>query len=258
MPSNVQISGAIVLYKSNEVELTKAVDSFLEIPLSKKLFLIDNSPTAYFKNTFDHPDVEYIYNVKNLGFSAAHNSILNKLKSFSKYHLVLNPDVAFEPAVILQLIKELDQDTSLTMIAPKIVYADGSFQHTCRRYPTFSELILRNSAILRKVFKKTITKGEYADRDLSQAFYPDFLHGCFHLYKTDDFLNIKGFDTRYFLYMEDVDICRKIDGSGKRKMYFPRAQITHVFQKGSSRNFRLFLYHLRSALKYFNKWGWFN
>ncbi|MCB0475615.1 MAG: glycosyltransferase family 2 protein [Flavobacteriaceae bacterium] len=258
MPSNIEISGAIVLYKSNEVELRKAVESFLEIPLSKRLFLIDNSPTTYFKNTFDHPDVEYIYHAENRGFGAAHNCIINSLKGFSKYHLVLNPDVAFEPAVILQLIRELDQDDSLTMIAPKVLYTDGSFQHTCRRYPSFIELILRNSAILRKVFKRTISKGEYADRDLSQSFYPDFLHGCFHLYKTKDFIDLKGFDTRYFLYMEDMDICRKIDRSGKKKMYFPQVQITHAFQKGSSRNFRLFLYHLRSALQYFNKWGWFN
>jgi len=75
------------------------------------------------------------------------------------------------------------------------------------------------------------------------------------LFRTQDFINLKGFDERYFLYMEDADICRRIDIIGKKMLYFPEVEIVHQYQKGSSTNVKLFFYHLNSAIKYFLKWG---
>ena len=102
---------------------------------------------------------------------------------------------------------------------------------------------------------KSINKGKYSDKDISKAFYADYLTGCFQLFKTEDFVKINGFDERYFLYMEDVDICKKIDDIGKNKMYFPKEQITHVLKKESSKKIRLFFTHFISSIKYFKKWG---
>ena len=55
--------------------------------------------------------------------------------------------------------------------------------------------------------------------------------------------------------MEDVDICRKIDALGKKKLYYPREEITHVLKQGSSKSINLFFRHISSAIKYFLKWG---
>jgi GT2 family glycosyltransferase len=90
---------------------------------------------------------------------------------------------------------------------------------------------------------------------VSKSFYPDFIHGCFMLFKTQEYIDLKGFDERYFLYMEDADMCKKIDRIGKKKFYFPEVKIIHQHQKGSSKNIKLFFYHLSSAIKYFLKWG---
>ena len=75
------------------------------------------------------------------------------------------------------------------------------------------------------------------------------------LFKTEDFKTLEGFDERYFLYMEDADICRKIDLLGKKKLYYPKVKITHQHQRGSSKNIKLFFHHISSAIKYFLKWG---
>ena len=91
-------------------------------------------------------------------------------------------------------------------------------------------------------------------QDVSAPFYPDFMHGCFMLFKTDDFVNIRGFDERFFLYMEDADICRQLKMSGKEILYYPKEQITHVHRRGSSKNIKLFYFHLVSAIRYFRKW----
>jgi hypothetical protein len=64
------------------------------------------------------------------------------------------------------------------------------------------------------------------------------------------------FDERYFMYMEDVDLCRRIHRRF-RTIYFPEVAIYHRYAKGSYRSFRLMMHHIVSALLYFHKWGWF-
>ena len=66
---------------------------------------------------------------------------------------------------------------------------------------------------------------------------------------------LKGFDERFFLYMEDADICRRIYKSGKKILFYPKVEIIHQHQQGSSKNIKLFIIHASSAIKYFLKWG---
>ena len=105
-----------------------------------------------------------------------------------------------------------------------------------------------------KILKNQTIKNEYRNQDLERSFYPEFMHGCFMLFKTADFKYLGGFDERYFLYMEDADICRRIDKIEKKILFFPNVEITHQLQKGSSKSIKLFIYHLSSAIKYFLKW----
>ncbi|TYP99895.1 hypothetical protein C7447_101502 [Tenacibaculum adriaticum] len=254
MNTKTQISSTIVLYNENYTELKKTVDSFLQIPFSKKLFLIDNSKENILQEKFNHPETEYVFNNKNIGFSKANNQVIDHIKNYSNYHLILNPDVVFESGIISELIHQLEKDETLTMISPKVEYPNGKYQFTARKYPAFLDLIIRRL----NVFKTRVHQQEYRDLDLSRSFYPDFIHGCFMLFKTDDFVKINGFDERYFLYMEDVDICKKIDNTGKRKMYYPNVKIQHVKRQGSSKKIKLLYYHLSSAYKYFKKWGLVN
>ena len=199
-----KITATIVLYKNDIEMLRKAIDSFLSTSLPKKLFLVDNSPTDRLRYEFEHPDLEYVYIGQNVGYGRANNYVSRFIESNSDYHLVLNPDVYFDNNVVLELVKELEKDTSLSVIAPKTLYPDGVFQHSCRRYPSFLELLFRRL----RIFKSVTDKGEYKDLDLSRPFYPDFIQGAFLLFRTSDYIKLEGFDKRYFMYMEDVDICR--------------------------------------------------
>jgi GT2 family glycosyltransferase len=255
MIEKVDITASIVLFEEDLVELKKTVKCFLETSLLKKLYLIDNTPIKLFKNEFNNPQIEYIAIGKNIGFGNGHNMILNKIKNASKYHLILNPDVIFSPKTIPNLIKQLEMNNNISMIAPKVLFPNGEHQYSCRRYPTISELLARRFSFYKAFMSPIIFKGEYRDKDLNTPFFADYLTGCFHLYKTNDFIDLKGFDERYFLYMEDVDICKKIDAQGKKKMYYPREEITHVLKQGSLKNIKLFFRHTLSAFKYFKKWG---
>ena len=249
------LTATIVLYNEEVKELSKTIDSFLNIPISKRLFIVDNSPSDVLKNKFNHSDIDYIFVGNNIGFGAGHNRIINQIKKLSTYHLILNPDVSFKPSTVPNLIEIIEKNEDLALISPKVLFPNGTHQYTSRRYPTFPELIIRSITFLKYIFPSIIKKGEYGDKDLSQPFYPDFLHGCFQLYKTDCFVQLKGFDERYFLYMEDVDICRRIDALGKKKLYYPKEEIVHILKKDSSKNLKLFLIHLKSSIKYFKKWN---
>jgi GT2 family glycosyltransferase len=255
MKEKLDITASIVLYNEDLKELTKTVNCFLNSSLKKKLFLIDNTPNKKFKGVFNQKEVEYIAIGKNIGFGAGHNRIIKKIKNLSTFHLILNPDVSFKEKVIPNLIIELAKDKNIAMIAPKVLFPNKTHQYSCRRYPFLQELLARRFTFLKSIFKKVIFKGTYRDRDLSEPFFAEYITGCFHLYKTVDFVALQGFDERYFLYMEDVDICKKIDALGKKKMYYPNEEITHVLKQGSSKIIYLFFRHTSSAIKYFLKWG---
>ena len=244
-----QISASIVCYHQEPQILQKTVDSFLKTPLKKKLFLIYNSATNELQNHFNSDEIEYIFTGKNLGFGKAHNFILDKITA--NFHLILNPDVIFDGKIIPILIKELNAKKQVSFITPKVLNTDGQLQFVCRKQPTFFDLINRKLLFSRKL----LSKNEYRNQNLEKMFYPEFIHGCFMLFKTADFKKLQGFDERYFLYMEDADICRNILKINKRILYFPSVQITHQHQKGSSKSIKLFFYHLSSAIKYFLKWG---
>lgn len=64
-----------------------------------------------------------------------------------------------------------------------------------------------------------------------------------------------GFDERFFMYLEDNDLSRRV-GQVSRTMFYPHVSVIHEYKKGSYKNPKLLIYHITSAVKYFNKWGW--
>ena len=255
MGHSVFITGSMVVYDT-DISLTRqAIECFLAVGLNKHLFLIDNSGDRRYKELDSMENVSYVSSGKNLGFGRGHNSIINEIPAFSTHHLVFNPDVCFEPSSIENLISVLNKSYDSALIAPKVIFPSGQHQFTCRRYPSLLELVIRRVRFLRPLFKKYYLNGIYHDKDLSKLFYADWIHGCFLLFNSSDFKKVNGFDERYFLYMEDIDICRKIDETGKKKLYCPHEVIIHHLNQQSNRNILAFAHHIQSIFQYFYKWG---
>lgn len=256
MEKPIKLTASIVLFNEDPEVLHQTIECFLNIEnFQTKLYLINNSNNNYFHSHLIDNKIEYLESKKNLGFGKGHNKVLDRITSNSDFHLVLNPDITFSKDVVGELIKELDKDDQMSLIAPKVLFPDGRFQYSCRRYPKLSEMFFRRVPLFKNLSKSILDKGIYSDKNLDEPFYAEYLTGCFHLYKTKDFLALGGFDDRYFLYMEDVDICRKIDNYDKKKLYYPKVEIFHVLKQGSNENFGLFLRHTISMFRYFNKWG---
>jgi len=249
------ISGSLVLFH-NEPELYGgAISSFLN-SCDGTLHIVDNSVKALKHELFRHPRVKYLFVGRNLGFGAAHNLALTQLTLPSDVHLLLNPDISFDSEVLPSLVKLLQMEADIGAVMPRVIYPNGTHQHLSKLLPTPIDLILRRFLPI-TLLKEHINR-RYELHALCQDRNNDIpsLSGCFLLIRTAILQDIGGFDERYFMYMEDVDLVRRV-GDVARTVYCPSISVTHDYGKGSYHNAKLLSYHLKSAVKYFNKWGWF-
>jgi len=252
------IVGSIVAFKNDADTLKKAVASFLNSGLNTCLYVVDNSPTDALRDICDGKNVRYIFNNRNLGFSAAHNIAIRNSASISKYHLVLNPDIFFEGDILEKIFNFMEENKDIGLLMPKICYPDGSIQYLCKLLPRPLDLISRRFdwKILNSGFKKRLWDYELRFTGYDRIMDVPHLSGCFMFLRKDVFVKAGFFDERFFMYLEDIDLTRRIHRH-YRTVYYPHALAYHSYAKGSYNNFRLFRRHVSSAIKYFNKWGWF-
>jgi len=248
----IDLSIAIVMYNDEE-NVKNAVCSILEHTaktISKKIYIIDNGEQKnHLKQFFEaEPEVFYIKAHHNLGFGAGHNLIIQELDS--KFHAIVNPDIILKEDIFTTLL-EFMKDETIGMAVPRISNEDGSMQSAYRKEPTVLDLILRRTSFLKKRQQAHVL----ADADYKQPFQVPFAHGCFFLIRTELFVRLGGFDTRYFMYMEDADLCKRVNQCSKL-MYCPNAKIIHKWERGSKKKRELKKIHLQSMFQYFHKWGW--
>ncbi|MCD7932675.1 MAG: hypothetical protein LUH15_15715 [Tannerellaceae bacterium] len=92
--------------------------------------------------------------------------------------------------------------------------------------------------------------------DYNQIMNVPYLSGCFMFLRTSVIKEIGLFDEHIFMYCEDTDLNRRIYQKYKT-IYYPDVSIVHNFEKGSHKNIRLLWIHIKAAVYYLNKWGWF-
>lgn len=91
---------------------------------------------------------------------------------------------------------------------------------------------------------------------LDELFITPTISGCFLMCRTEKLIGIGGFDGRFFMYMEDVDLCRRLWSVGMIAC-LPTVAVFHGYAAGSYKNLKLLRYHVQSAICYFRKWGIF-
>jgi GT2 family glycosyltransferase len=195
---------------------------------------------------------------RNLGYGAAHNLALRSLAAIAApYHLILNPDIQLPSGALAELGAVMDSMPQVGLLMPRVLYPDGSTQYLCKLLPTPLDLVLRRFAVgpVRWFFDKRMTRYDMKNSDYSRPLYVPCLSGCFMFARRSVLESIGGFDERFFLYMEDTDLCRRI-GDASRLLFWPWTTVTHRYAQGSYRSFSLLRLHMQAAIAYFNKWGW--
>jgi len=255
----MSISASVVLYKNSPQEVRTALKPLLECSLQISVYVIDNSPAAIRLDPALISKTEYIKTTHNLGYGAAHNLVLKKvLSSGFKYHLVLNPDVNFSVEVVERLYDFIQNSPDAGMVMPMVCYPDGNNQNLARLLPTPGKLLIRLSQRLlpHRLVHRVNREYELHDLDLDHPVQVPSLSGCFMFLRCEALRRAGIFDERFFLYFEDYDLVRRV-GSLYKTVYYPGVSITHGYARASRQNGKAFLHHVHSAVKYFNKWGWY-
>ena len=166
-----------------------------------------------------------------------------------------------EHDTLQKMVDYLQEHSDIGMLGPKLVYHNGEIQKSSRRNFRFFDLVIKRSFLRRFApFKKRHEHYLMEDFDRDSVQEVDLLTGAFMMMPRAVFEKIGGFDERYFLFMEDFDLCRKVWKSGHRVVYFPGAKAVHYHKRLSEGSIfslpfkRIFWLHLVSAMKYFWKW----
>ena len=258
---NKNISITIVAYNNHD-DIKNAINSIEEYTskkISKQIYIVDNSSLEdddkvlidFNKYISKYKDVKYINVHDNLGFGKGHNYILKELDS--KYHAIVNPDIIIKDDVLSRIINYLDNNNDVGMIIPNMIDENGNRQKVYRLEPTIFDMFIR--MFCKGLFKKRQAKHTMQDKDYSKPFQVPFGQGSFLVIRTDLFKKLNGFDDRYFMYLEDADLCKRVNEESKL-MYLPDATVIHKWEKGSHKNKKLFKCHLNSMRLYFKKWGY--
>ena len=184
--------------------------------------------------------VEVVVNQEPKGFGANHNSAFTRCST--PFFCVANPDIRLpvDPFAVLQQALAGPRGA---VAGPLVRNSDGRIEDSARQFPTLTSL-------LKKILADNRRPDYPADRGPLKV---DWLAGMFMLFRSDAYRSIGGFDEAYFLYYEDVDICRRLLNSGMSALYEPRAEVVHDARRASRRAPGLALHHLRSAIRFLSR-----
>ncbi|MFG0729876.1 glycosyltransferase family protein [Photobacterium damselae] len=216
--------------------------------LSKYFYLIIKSNKE--NDLFDiRPNVDWIDEHYGLGFGENNNYIYNYCCNIlgmteNDFFIVCNPDVIIKPDVINDLIESMLNDSC--MLASINLFKDSDYNihdYSIRNYPTLKVFIksflgLGNSTLIDKEKIKSKT-------------YVDWAAGSFLAFKASHYGSLNGFDTRFFMYCEDIDICFRSQIKGVKLLYYPDLKAIHLAQHNNRKILSKHMFwHITSALKF--------
>ena len=255
------LTASVVIYHSQKEEIKSLLKSVQESNCVKRLYIIDNASTdenrVFFESSSLSSIVEYIPH-ENTGYGSSHNIALQKaIEEGSDYHVVLNPDIYFESNVLSELVHYMDINTDVGYILPKVTYPNGELQYLCKLLPTPFDLIFRRFLPKTKFIVRHNERYELRHSGYNKIINPPCLSGCFMFMRLSTLReNNIFFDERFFMYCEDFDLMRRIHRVAKT-VYYPNVTVVHNHAKESYKSRKMLMTHIKSAIKYFNKFGWF-
>ena len=250
---NDELVSVIIVTHNSERHLgacLQALKTALE-SLPHELIVFDNlsldDPTSTIHSFFQ--DAMVIQSETNLGFAGACNRAAAKAEG--EFLLFLNPDVIVDSTAVLSLRRVLESRRRLGAVGGRLRYPDGRFQATCRKFPTISNLIFSRGSALGWLLGGTqvYTLGDFED----PVQVPSTAATMMMIRRTI-FNRVGGFDERFFMYLEDTDLCYRLQRRKYDNVFVPMAGGVHHWAEGSreSKLRRAWMHHI-SMWKYFRK-----
>ena len=188
---------------------------------------------------FDVP-VREVVNCRPRGFGANHNTAFSL--SHGEIFVVLNPDVRLRDDPCDALIAALAERSAV--VAPAIVDESGAPENSARRFPSVTD-------IARKALAVYAGLPVAPDERPATSTSPDWVAGMFMAFPRALYERLNGFDERYFMYYEDVDICARARRGGATVELLREIRVEHDARRDSRRRASFLRRHVASALRYY-------
>lgn len=249
------LSACVVLYHCGD-EVFDALRCLENTRIEVAVYLSDNSPEEITadKLQWKFPGVTILPQKGNIGFGRANNAVLPYLQS--RYHLIMNPDVTFEPDLLPRMVSYMDAHPNIAILTPRVLNEDGSEQYLPKKRISVHYLLGGLLESLGGIFRRWREDFTLADLDVRSPIPVEFATGCFLLIRTSVFQKLEGFDPRFFLYQEDSDLSRRVlEQNLGSIVYHPDMTVTHRWARENTRTMKGRMRQIRSVCKYFLKWG---
>jgi GT2 family glycosyltransferase len=200
--------------------------------------------------------VKLILNEVNRGFGAAHNQAITE--SRGRYVFLLNPDCRIiDEKALSRMVEYMDSHLDIGMLGPKVVYPDGRLQFSARRFPTFAAALFRHTPLGRFFpHNRFVRKYLMEDWDHLETADVDWLSGAALMIRKKTIEEIGLLDERFFMYVEDMDWCKRAHMHGWRVVYYPEVEVAHRIGASSDQKVIPMIHeHRKSMLRYFLKYN---
>jgi hypothetical protein len=212
----------------------------------------------------EFPEVKFYPFLRNVGFQKLVRTGIEN--SRGEYLLILNGDILVKENSVEKMLAYIKNNKTIGLLGPKLLNFNGTSQDSCFRFYKPITIIFRRTILGKLPFARKHLDW-FLMRDCDYKNHPrevDWMMGSATMMSRLAFKRVGPMDTRFFMYMEDVDWCRRFWENGFKVVYFPLAEMLHYHGKGSGKNGffysifcnKLTWIHISSAIKYFLKyWG---
>lgn len=206
------------------------------------------------------PDVITIANTENKGFAAANNQ--GYQRASGEFIVLLNSDAFPHQGAFSRSIELMRADKNIGLAGAQLVGKDGAWQPSARQFPSLLNHFLTLSGLAAKFpHSRFFGRVDRTWADVNQSSVVDWVPGAFSIIRRDVLEKLGFFDEVFFLYYEEVDLCRRIQAAGYSIHYFADVKVIHLGGESSKTlslsisdtGTQIMLWQLRSTLLYYRK-----
>ncbi|SEG52524.1 hypothetical protein SAMN05421819_3302 [Bryocella elongata] len=263
-PVRPELSIIIVSFNTREL-LRECITSALQLsaPFSSELFVVDNASrdgsAEMVAETF--PQVRLLRTTENVGFGRANNLALEQ--ACGRYLVLLNSDAFLHEDALQRAIAHMDANPGCAAGGARLISRDGSPQPSARMFHTvLGDAIVLSGLAYRYPRSRFFGRLDRTWSDLTQPASVDWIPGAFAILRPEALQRVGNFDPAFFLYYEEVDLCRRLKNAGYEVCYWPDIVVTHIGGE-SSRQLKtlefssiaaqVVLWRMRSSLLYYRR-----
>lgn len=252
---DIAVSAIVVTFNSvnSVIPCLRALTDEIKSASGEILLFDNNSSDATVKAVrSEFPETVIHKSEKNIGFAVANNIASSMVRG--KYLLFANPDMVIDRGALSELMNAHENLHRVGAVVARMRNADGSFQPTCRKIPTMKNIFYSRGSMLPSGRRNSAEAGGYTLEEFDDIREVPAASATCMLISKEFFHSLGGFDERFFLFMEDTDLCLRIGQAGKKVFFVPTAGAVHYWGKGTSISplKRRWFHHI-SVWKYFLK-----